>query len=166
MRSSVGEPVVELIEVNRTENWIETVCRFSEPYSDPVAPGALYACPGSGEPVAEMHRLVKASGLHLTFRTYDVAAPEGLIRGGKYFYRGWWLPEAMNAASDLEAEWVHMRYPNDGSHEHCVFTWETISSYSGERFGYFAERHGWITESAHREVIVRDRYHLRVCRDA
>ena len=59
------------------------------------------------------------------------------------------------------ATWKHVDYPNDGSHEHCLFSWQTNASYAPARSAYFSEQHGWITEQAYREFIEEDVYHLR-----
>lgn len=67
----------------------------------------------------------------------------------------------MRAALDLGADWKRLAYPDDGTHEHCLFTWTTISSYEGERAGYFSPKHGWITDRSYAEFIVRDIYRLR-----
>jgi hypothetical protein len=72
----------------------------------------------------------------------------------------------MTAALDAAARWQHLPYPDDGSHQHCLFSWETIASYAPARSGYFSPAHGWITEQAYKEVIEDDVYHLRRPQDA
>ena len=81
--------------------------------------------------------------------------------GDVLFYRAWWVPKAMDAALDKEAKWTRKNYPDNGDHDHCLFTWETISAYEGSREGYWSEKYGWITVKAYDDVIANDLYRLR-----
>jgi len=67
----------------------------------------------------------------------------------------------MVAALDADAQWEHLVYPNDGTHEHCLFTWQTISAYTGATSSHWSAEHGWINEQAYNEFIVKDIYRLR-----
>lgn len=91
------------------------------------------------------------------------AAPElvPLQVGRTYGYQGFWDGNGYDAVADLGATWERAEYPDNGDHDHCVISFETISAYSGERFGYRNPAHGWITEEAHREQIVNDIYGIR-----
>jgi hypothetical protein len=160
MKSSIGEPLIEVLSAQATERGYRVVCRFSEPYVEPVAPGALYETPGSGDALFPVHRVSKKEGLTFEFETFSSGLK--LPPSGKTFsYRGWWTRGAMKAALDSDGGWRRLAYPNDGTHEHCLFTSETISSYTGEKIGYYSANHGWITERSYMEFIVRDIYRLR-----
>ncbi len=81
--------------------------------------------------------------------------------GRTYGYQGIWDGNGYDAVADLDAHWEHAEYPDNGDHDHCAISFETISSYTGERFGYRNPDHGWITEEAYREQIVDDIYGIR-----
>lgn len=72
----------------------------------------------------------------------------------------------MKAALDTAAVWDYRVYPDDGNHDHCVFTWETISKSTEVKDGYWCEPYGWIAKQAYDDFIVRDVYHLRETIDA
>jgi hypothetical protein len=160
MKSGAGEPLVEILGAEVTERGYRIVARFSDPYLEPVAPGAFYDKQGSGEEVFPVHRVSKRDGLTLTFETFDSGRKLPPV-GRALFYRGWWVRAAMDAALDVRCEWKRLAYPDNGSHDHCLFTWETISASTGERLGYFSEKYGWITEKAYMDFIVRDVFRLR-----
>ena len=160
MKSSVGEPRVEILESSRIDDGCRVVCRFSEAYSDPVAPGAFYEKPASAEDVFRVHRVADRVGLVFTFETFGTDLPL-LPSGRSLFYRGWWTKAAMRAALDVNCNWERMAYPNDGTHEHCLFTWAAIAADEGERVGYFSKTHGWVAERAYMDFVVRDIYRLR-----
>jgi hypothetical protein len=160
MKSPSGEPLVEVLEAGVTERGYRVVCRFSEAYLDHVAPGALYDKPGSADPVFLVHRVSKQDGLVYTFETFDAGMKLPPV-GRKFYYRGWWVRAAMLAALDASALWKRSAYPDNGSHDHCLFTWEAIGASEPHKVAYFSETHGWITEQAYVDFIVRDIYHLR-----
>jgi hypothetical protein len=160
MKSPAGEPLVEVNAAEKTDRGFRTVCRFSEPYLDPVAPGALYDKPSSGNAQFLIHRLTKRDGLTITFDTFGVGDSPPPV-GRQFYYRAWWRYQAMDAALDVATRWTRLAYPDDGTHEHCLFTWKAISSHTGQRIGYCSQKYGWITEQAYMDFIVRDIYRLR-----
>lgn len=160
MKSAAGEPKVRVLSAERLGDRCRVVCRFSEPCSDPIAPGALYERPGSGDAFFPLHRIVHRDDWTLTFETFSLERPVPPTEKD-FFYRAWWLPAAMSAALDSKAEWRRSVYPDDGTHEHCLFSWETISAYTGERVGYHSRAHGWITERSFRDHIAGDIFRLR-----
>ncbi|MBK8812700.1 MAG: hypothetical protein IPN69_18485 [Acidobacteria bacterium] len=81
--------------------------------------------------------------------------------GEVFSYRGWWLPEAMEAALDVGLKWEKKKCPDNGNHEHCLFSWEAIASYAECSEGYFSEKYGWITCDSYEKFIKGDIYHLR-----
>ena len=160
MKSAAGEPRVHVTSAELLADRCRVICRFSEPYSDPIAPGALYERPASGDEFFPLHRIVHRDGWTLTFETFSYG---GLLpqTGKDFFYRAWWLPAAMSAALDRKADWRREAYPDDRTHEHCPFTYDTISAYTGQCVGYNCPEHGWITERAYREYIAGDIFRLR-----
>jgi hypothetical protein len=160
MKSSAGEPLVEIVSAAPTDRGYRVVCRFSEPYVEPVAPGAFYDRPGSSDPLFPVHRTSKKDGLTFDFETFS-AGLKPPPAGKALFYRGWWTKAAMRAALEIDGGWRRLAYPDDGTHEHCLFTLAAISSRDGERIGYHSPKHGWITERSYIDFIVRDIYRLR-----
>ena len=132
MEQQSASPTVEILSTTLFEGGRRTVCLFNQTYGEPVAPGGLYEDPMSGHESFAMHRVVARKGNQLTFESYGLGAVPAPPRGSVFFYRGWWVRAAMAAALDTSAEWKHLEYPNDGSHEHCLFSWETIASYLRE----------------------------------
>src|SRR5690606_33677939 len=100
MKSSSGEPSVEVLEALETDRGFRLVCRFDEPYQDPVAPGALYDEPGSAEAQFFVHKLVEQNGLIYTFETFERGLKPPSV-GRQFYYRGWWVRAAMRAALDV-----------------------------------------------------------------
>src|SRR5262249_42486468 len=124
----------------------------------PIAPASITKAESSA-PIFIFHQLVARSGAELTFETYDSEYPLPTV-GAIYDFCSNFSLEHMDAARDTKAIWRRSVYPDDGSHAHCVLTWETISAYSGQQEGYQSE-HGWITVEAYHKFIEQDRYRLR-----
>ena len=104
--------------------------------------------------------MVDNDGLVYTFETFNSTHPVPKV-GDVFSYRGWWLPEAMEAALDNSEKWVKRKYPDNGGHEHCLFSWETIASYAENNEGYYSDKYGWITCDSYEKFIEGDVYHLR-----
>ena len=160
MKSTSGEPRVEVLEALETDSGFRLVCRFDEAYMDPVAPGALYDRPDSADAQFLVHKLVEQSGLIYTFETFERGVKPPPV-GRQFYYRGWWVRAAMQAALDVSARWERKAYPDNGSHDHCLFSWEAIGANEPHKVAYFSEVHGWITEQAYVDFIARDFYFLR-----
>ncbi len=161
MNADSLSPTVEILSVVPLPDGQRITCRFSRPYGEPVAPGGLYVDPRSGQESFAVHRAVSRTGNQVTFESFGPAATSAPAPGSSFFYRGWWVKAAMAAALDTSAHWRHLVYPNDGTPQHCLFTWQTISSYIGLASGYWSAEHNWITEQAYNEFIVKDIYRLR-----
>ncbi len=161
MKADSLGPKVEILSVAAFPGGQRITCRFSQPYGEPVAPGGLYTDPLSGQEAFAVHRATNRSGDQVTFESFGAAEAAAPVPGSSFFYRGWWVKAAMAAAVDTDARWERLVYPNDGTHEHCLFTSQTMSSYTGLPSGYWSAKHGWITEQAYCEFIVQDIYRLR-----
>jgi len=109
--------------------------------------------------VFPFHQLVGREGPRLVFETYqsELMIPVG---GSTHFFCSWWTPQAMDAVRDKSAQWELLAYPDNGDHNHCLLTWETISAYTSEREGYHS-RHGWITLKAYHDFIEQDLLRVR-----
>ncbi len=154
------EPKGKVISVSERDAISRLVVAFDRMDIRPVAPAGLYVDPKSGNERFQLHRVVGNEGLSYTFEAFDRTHP--LPRVGDVFsYRRWWLPKAMEAALDIDEKWVKQRYPDNGSHEHCLFSWDTIASYVECNEGYFSEKYGWITSESYGNFVQGDIYHLR-----
>ena len=153
------EPEVEVFEATQHAGTTRLLIYFDQMPSEPVAPAGLYAEPGSAHPAFELHKLVGRDRLLLSFETYD--CPLRVPAPGKVFhYRAWWLPEAMAAARDTVVSWKLTTYPDNGDHDHCLFTWATIAAHTEHRRAYHS-KHGWITVEAYEKFIRDDVYRVR-----
>lgn len=154
------EPKGKILKITSQGNVIRSVIEFDRLPIEPIAPGGLYSSPKSGTQQFQLHRLVSSEMLTLTFETFVSAHPPPKA-GEIYSFKSWWLPEAMDAALDREEQWVKKYYPDNGDHEHCLFTWATIASCSENPVGYYSEKYGWITCDSYHKYIEGDIYHLR-----
>lgn len=154
------EPRGTILEATFVEDVACLTVTFDRMDEGPVAPGGLYVDPKSSEERFQLHKQVEQLGLTFKFETYEPQQALPSV-GQTLSYRGWWLPEAMDAALDTEADWQHNAFPDNGDHEHCLFTWATITSSVDEGFAWWSEKHGWISEQAYEDYIVNDKYRLR-----
>jgi hypothetical protein len=149
-----------------TDRGHRMVCRFSKPYGEPIAPGGLYKSPKCSTESVAVHRVASVNGENITFELFSTNTSELPAVGSTFFYRGWWVRAAMDAVLDADATWELRAYPDDGSHDHCLFTWETISANTECRVAYWSDTHGWATEQAYKQFVRGDPLHLREPRDA
>jgi hypothetical protein len=151
--------------VENLEHLVDRVrlhCRVQEVPTEPVAPASLWSHPTQGYSAYDLHHVHSRSESSYVFETFDIETRNPTKIGETLYLQSHWLPEAMRAALDQKAIW-HLRvYPGEvEDHHHCLFTWETISSYSGAKEGYWAVQYGWITTQAYEDFIVNDIYHIR-----
>ena len=154
------EPKGAIVSVSEQENVTRVMVEFDRMDIGPVAPAGLYVDPKTGNEQFQLHRVVSNNGLVYTFDTFRSTHPSPKV-GDVFSYRGWWLPEAMEAALDQNEKWMKKKYPDNGNHDHCLFTWDTIASYAENSEGYFSEKYGWITSESFEKYIHGDVYHLR-----
>jgi hypothetical protein len=155
-------PSARIAKVEHFADRVRLHCRVQEAPNEPVAPASLWSHPTQGNSAYDLHRIHSRNESSFVFETFDIEKREPPKQGDTLYLQSHWLPEAMKAALDRMAIWEHRMYPGEvGDHHHCLFTWETISSYSGAKDGYWAERYGWITTQAYEDFIVNDIYHLR-----
>lgn len=129
----------------------------------PFAPASLAKADGSAYPdnlIYELHKCIGQSDQQLIYETYEATNPlpaEALV----CILRQWWAADQLEAAADTKANWVYEVYPANGSHEHCLLSWETITAYGDFLHDGYHSEHGWITVEAYRKYIEQDRLRLR-----
>lgn len=152
--------IARLLEIDRQPDRI--VCRLvldRDPLS-PVAPAGLYRLPAGGDEAFQLHKLASRSPAVLGFETYEWQEPLPAI-GEAYAFRSWWTRAAFDAVCDTRKRWELATYPDNGDHDHCLLTWETIAAYGPyHRLGY---RSGddWVTIQAYDTFFQRDLLRLR-----
>jgi len=154
------EPKGTVLQVLESKEVTQLVIAFDRMDSAPIAPAGLYVDPRKGIERFQLHRLVKQEKLVYTFQTYSRSHPLPDV-GEVFSYRGWWLPEAMKAAIDTKEQWERKAYPDNGDHDHCLFTWENIAPLAENREGYYSDKYGWITCDAYARFVSGDYYRLR-----
>ena len=158
------EPKAEILEASRSGDVSTIVARFDRVPSPPIAPAALYVDPRSGNEQFQLHRLVKIADNVLEFQTFSSTHELPQV-GDDFSFRSWWVKHAMEACLDTETKWIREEYPDNGGHEHCLFTWEAIEANSKNSEGYHS-KYGWITVKAYENFIRDDIYQARRSRDA
>lgn len=159
---------VRVVATSRVADALRVHCELSfdpvdYPYFGPLAPCALDMTLYDN-PVCELHRMGEKVGRRVVFERFDALDSREPEIGRTYFYRGYWIPEFLDAAMDTEAVWSLRDYPDNGDHDHSLFTWDTIAAYADNKQGYFNERHGWVTVEAYAQFIKGDLYRLREAR--
>jgi hypothetical protein len=158
-----GRPPAEVVAVETragVTRVVLTILDMAYLPGPPLAPGSLFDLDAPNREVLPLHRLLEQSNSTLVFETYEHAGPLPEL-GRRYIYGSWWTPDALDAVLDQQAVWVRERYPDDGTHAHCLLTWETIAAYGEyQREGYHSE-HGWVTVAAYATYLEQDLLRLR-----
>jgi len=162
MPTSYELPSATIISASQATDVITVAARISRAgyLNRPIAPADLRET----DPfrlIFPFHQLIGREGPVLVFETYSSAQPMPKV-GSSYTFCAWLLPEAFNALLDHSAVWVLSDYPDDGDHEHCLFSSEAISAYSLNSRAYHSD-HGWITVAAYNDYIVNDFLRIRRC---
>ncbi len=151
---------VTVTAVEPISEGLRVTCRlgfdhFSARYPAPFAP-CLLMTDETGDVVCELHRLVEVNGDIVVCDRFTELDPRVPEVGGCYHYQGWWVPGAMDAVLDESALWHRRVYPDNGDHDHCLLTYDTLAAYGDYAHeGYFHEAHGWVTVEAY-ELYIRD----------
>lgn len=138
-------------------NWDD----LAYPYPAPLAPGNLFKNEHNREPVAELHRIVARDGLMVTFERFNCHDQKRPVVGQTYHYQGWWMPEFMDAVMDEAADWELRDYPDNGDHDHLLFSYGTIAAHADITRGYFNADYGWASIPDWETYIRDDIYQLR-----
>lgn len=125
----------------------------------PIAPADLRR-PDTHASCFPLHQLVGRDGPRLVFETYGRSTPSPQP-GTTLEFCSWWGAGAMDAVRDLSAKWERLTYPDDGEHDHCLLTYETMAAYADYRKDGYRSPHGWITVEAYGEFIDQDRLRVR-----
>jgi hypothetical protein len=123
------EPIAEILSASQVGEIATVVLRATCSPSPPIAPARLYERIDPGKEIFQLHKLIDQDGNRLTFETYAPGHRLPLA-GTQLILRSWWLPEALEAVLDHEAEWTLKTYPDNGDHNHCLLTGATISAHS------------------------------------
>lgn len=138
---------------------VTVVAGSLRPYNQAHAPAALYDLETERVKAFPLHKLVGVDADVWTFRTYEQGMPVEQIIGQSYVFRPWWSQSAWELSRDSSRVWTKKALPDDGSHEHCEFTYVHIpnddSTMSYESDGI------WITSEAYERFIIGDEYHCR-----
>ncbi|GEM_PF-1633126 len=153
------EPKAKVIDISRRNDIVTIILEVSSIDPGPLAPSGLYVVGDPGKQVIEFHKLQAANGKVLTFETYNYNGKLPDI-GSLYLHRLWWTPDQLEAVKDTSRIWTHEKYPDNGDHDHCLLTWETIAAYAEQNGGYRSGR-DWITEAAYQTYIVDDKLRVR-----
>jgi hypothetical protein len=124
----------------------------------PVAPASIWRR-YPDQMVFQFHQLIGRDGPRLVFETYRAAYALPAVHSQGDF-GSWWSHWAMDAVRDMSATWARLPYPNDGEHDHCLLTWETIAADADHKEGYQSS-HGWITVEDFQEYIEKDCLRIR-----
>jgi hypothetical protein len=159
----VAPQVVVVGAVTSCDGYTDLELRGSlAPYRPAFAPAGLYDLETERVEAAQLHKFVSANPAEerAVFRTFAPHCPSPRLANGRYVYRPWWTPDQFALVLDLERIWSRERYPDDGSHEHCFLSWESIASYADNKEGY---RSGglWITVDAYEKYIRDDIFRCR-----
>jgi hypothetical protein len=153
------ESKAKVVQVSRGTDVVTVVIQVSSLFSEPLAPGALYLLDNPEKKIIELHRLKAARGTVLTYETYDHVGDVPNL-GAEYICQVWWTPNQLEAVKDTSRSWTYEKYPDNGDHDHCLLTWETIAADAQHKAGYRSGK-DWITEEAHKTYIVEDKLRVR-----
>jgi hypothetical protein len=153
------EPTAKVIDVEISGDTVTMKIEVSQLPLPPLAPGGLYLLNMPEQEVIQLHNLQMQDQNILTYRTYEHKGDLPQL-GAEYIYRVWWRPDQLEAVTDTKRNWIYAEYPDNGDHDHCLLTWETIAAYSEHKGGYRSGK-DWITEEAYKTYILEDRLRLR-----
>jgi hypothetical protein len=153
------EPKAKVVHASRRDDVITVVVEVSSLFSEPLAPGGLYLIGKPEQEIMQLHSLKATNGNAITYETYDYAGELPTV-GAEYIYRVWWTPGQIAAVTDTSRKWSYEEYPDNGDHDHCLLTGETIAADAEQKAGYRSGK-DWITEEAYKTYIVDDKLRIR-----
>lgn len=153
------EPKAKIVHASRRDDVVTVVVAVTRLFSEPLAPAGLYLIEKPEQEVIQLHSLKTSNGNVLTYKTYDYVGELPTV-GTEYIYRVWWTPDQQAVVTDTSRKWSYEEYPDNGDHDHCLLTWETIAANAEQKAGYRSGK-DWITEKAYKTYIVDDRLRLR-----
>ena len=153
------EPTAKVIDVEISGDTVTIQIEVSQLPSPPLAPGGLYLLNMPEQEVIQLHDLQTQNQNVLTYKTYEHKGDLPHV-GTEYICRLWWRPDQLEAVADTNRSWIYEEYPDNGDHEHCLLTSETIAAYSEHKGGYRSGK-DWITEEAYKLYIVENKLRLR-----
>jgi hypothetical protein len=72
-----------------------------------------------------------------------------------------WSPWQLELAMSDASAWKKAFYPDNGDHDHCALTWETIAAYGDYIHEAYTNGSDWITPDAFNRYIVGNEAHVR-----
>ena len=153
------EPKAKIVRASRRDDVVIVVIEVTRLFSEPLAPAGLYLVEKPEQEVIQLHALKTSKGNVLTYETYDYVGELPTV-GTEYIYRIWWTSDQLSAVTDTARKWSYEEHPDNGDHEHCLLTWETIAADAEQNAGYRSGK-DWITEDAYKTYIVDDKLRLR-----
>jgi len=156
---SYKEATAKVVQVARSVDAATVTVEVSRLPSEPLAPAGLYTLDNTGQEVIQLHKLIAASGNILTYEIYDDVDDWPEV-DSVYIHRVWWTLDQLEAVTDASRKWTFDEYPDNGEHDHCLLTWNTIAAYADHKTGYHSGK-DWITEEAYKTYIVDDKLRLR-----
>jgi hypothetical protein len=152
------DPIATVLEVANQGDVLRISVQIAGRLHPPLFPASLLV--REGEEAVRLDRLIsQTSDGTFSFESYG-ETETAVIPGQTFVFRPWWTPDALALVEDTTRRWVRERYPNNGSHEHCPLTWETIAANEGDGTGY---RSGtdWISVTAYEQYVRDDKLHVR-----
>lgn len=151
------DPTATIVRMERSGGGARVTVDISGRVSPPLFPASLLRA--EGDEALHLDRLISEEGDEaFVFETF--AAPDELpVAGATYIFRPWWTPDALELVTDTTRQWVREQYPDNGGHDHCPLTWETIAANAGDGMAY-RSGNDWISTTAYEKYIRDD--HLRV----
>lgn len=154
------EPTAEILDLQNLKDGLLVILRVDKILPLPLAPGGLYSLSDPKKKVLELHKLLnQGEEGNLIFKTYE-SPMELPPKGGKFIFRAWWTPNALDIVTNMSLTWTREKYPGNGDHDHCLLTYKTISAYTGEREGYCSGK-AWISVEGYERFIRDDILRLR-----
>jgi len=130
------------------------------PYESPLAPAGFYDVQTERVERFQLHKVLHHATNHLVFKTFGSSLPSRPITTQTFVFRPWWTDEAWELVTTTSLVWQRLKYPANGSHEHCAITWEAIGCGEQNTEGY---RTGstWVTVQAYEKFVRDDAFHCR-----
>ncbi|MDD5195180.1 MAG: hypothetical protein PHQ96_05890 [Candidatus Omnitrophica bacterium] len=152
------EPLAKVLKVIVNAEITKILLQLDAAPPSPLFPSGLYLKNKPEKLASELHYLKDNLNPYFLFETYE--KENTLKEGKKYIFRCWWTPDQFEIATNKNIQWEKQRFLNDKDHEHCLLTWEEISTNSKNKEAYKSE-YGWITIEAYEKFIAQNKFRLR-----
>jgi hypothetical protein len=152
LRDRAGRAYAFVTEIHRDREMLVTTVRLSDVPSGPLVPAALWELTNdSSTEVIPFHRLRDREGDFLAFETFDPVTRLPLFEH-EYVFQQWFAQWQMDIVTDTSRRWKRRVYPENGDHDHCRLTWESIDAGAEA----YRSNRDWITVDAYNKYIRDD----------